>query len=51
MCVRKCLCNSCYKINTCNDCDYIKYIDKCNCNIDGITKCDYYINPPVTTSN
>lgn len=43
MCVRVCLCNSCFKKETCTDCKYNadhKDVDCCNA---GIQKCKYYI--------
>jgi hypothetical protein len=46
MCVRKCLCNSCHKRSKCTDCPYNKLIEKCDCYTDGITDCQFYIDPP-----
>lgn len=43
MCVKSCLCNSCYKKNTCSDCEYIKIHKESECHIKGITKCGYKI--------
>lgn len=54
MCIKNCLCNSCYKRKTCSDCPFI---DKHNskgkeynwstiCSTTGIQECAYYIKPP-----
>jgi hypothetical protein len=43
MCVKSCICNSCYKKNTCSDCNYINDHNEVDCRTDGITKCDSYI--------
>lgn len=39
MCVKSCLCNSCYKKNTCSDCEYIENQKEVDCYIEGVTKC------------
>lgn len=52
MCTKNCLCNTCYKRNTCSDCPYIDMRDISNnpwsivCSTTGIQSCDYYIEPP-----
>ena len=43
MCVQSCLCNSCFKKNTCSDCEYIKEHEKDNCYIGGVTECENYM--------
>jgi len=43
MCVKTCLCNSCYKKCTCDDCKYNAEHKEVNCNKDGITECIHYI--------
>jgi hypothetical protein len=42
MCVKSCLCNSCYKKETCSDCSFIETHKAVECHIKGITKCEYF---------
>lgn len=42
MCVKTCLCNSCYKKKTCLDCSFININKDSECYIKGITKCEYF---------
>ena len=43
MCVKTCLCNSCYKKKTCTDCEYITNHKKVECNGQGVTKCGNFV--------
>lgn len=43
MCVKTCLCNSCYKKNSCVGCEYIDNHKDADCRTEGITECENYI--------
>lgn len=43
MCVKSCLCNSCYKRKTCADCQYNKDHKDVDCLTEGIVKCNNYV--------
>lgn len=43
MCVKSCLCNICYKVKTCSDCEYIKEHKDDECYENGITDCIYFV--------
>lgn len=43
MCIRLCACNNCARKMTCTDCEYLKTHKIIDCNIDGVTNCDYQI--------
>jgi hypothetical protein len=42
MCVKLCLCNSCYKKKNCSDCEYIDEHKEDECCVKGITYCVHY---------
>lgn len=43
MCVKKCMCNKCYKRKTCIDCEYFKNDDTVDCNNNGVIYYDYQV--------
>ena len=44
MCVRKCLCNSCKRKETCADCIYNSEHKEADCSNEGIKYCDFYMD-------